>query len=64
MGIFIQTQNHMIRASYDRTGMLDLIAVSESSRLDPEDIIRSHANKAYRIYAIGFAPWVCLCGGT
>ena len=61
-GNISQTQNHIIRACYDRSGMLDLIALAESSSLDPEDIIRSHANKPYRIFAIGFAPGFAYAG--
>ena len=55
-------ENHTVPVWYGAEGADDLALISDHTGLSVDDIIASHTEKPYRVYAVGFAPGFAYLG--
>ena len=59
----LKTKTWEIPVCYEKDFALDLISLSKTLNLSPDEIIRIHSKTLYQIYFIGFLPGFLYLGG-
>lgn len=56
------TRLHQVPVWYNGPGATDINFMAETKNISPEEIIRLHSEKTYRVYMIGFMPGFAYMG--